>query len=232
MPLRIKPAPRAASQPITTLTQLVPRSSTDAAYAGPRSARTSLILRGADSSCLSACTSRSSTFGASVLPSLSLTCLLLPSKANETMPARPGGLRRYLLDRLDFGGQIVNEERLGIDGESYPALLAGVVPLRDLQRPLDALGLYHYLETGGAAAHLDRDSYHLPASLVSAPTARQSKPFLLQLDNERINKRRQFVESHNSRRSTARGRTSEKEHLCSKGFARVPLTKRDPDLVF
>src|SRR5215211_4251592 len=167
MPLRIKPAPRAASQPITTLTQLVPRSSTDAAYAGPRSARTSLILRGADSSCLSACTSRSSTFGASVLPSLSLTCLLLPSKANETMPARPGGLRRYLLDRLDFGGQIVNEERLGIDGESYPALLARVVPLRDLQRPLDAHGLHHHPEAGGATADLDRDPYHLPTSLLT-----------------------------------------------------------------
>src|SRR5215211_3229257 len=148
------------------------------------------------------------------------------------MPAGPGGLGRCLFDRLDSGDRIAGEEGFGIEGESYPALLARVVPLRNLQRPLDALGLYCHLETGGAAAHLDRDSYHLPASLVSAPTAQQSKPFLLQHDNKRINKRRQFVESHNRRRSTAIGRTSEKEHLCSRGFARVPLTKRDPDLVF
>jgi hypothetical protein len=45
IPLRMSPAPRAASQPSTTLTQLVPRSSSGAAYP----------------ELLAECTSRSST---------------------------------------------------------------------------------------------------------------------------------------------------------------------------
>jgi hypothetical protein len=56
------------------------------------------------------------------------------------MPAGPdSSLGRRFLDRLDSGGRISGEEGLGIEGESHPALLARVVPLRDLQRPLDAL---------------------------------------------------------------------------------------------
>src|SRR5919199_2399291 len=63
MPLRMRPAPRAASQPSTTLTQLVPLSSSSGTYPEVRAERTSC----------------SSTLGASVLPCLSVICLLLSS---------------------------------------------------------------------------------------------------------------------------------------------------------
>src|ERR671920_336726 len=61
MPLRMRPAPSAASQPSTTLTQLVPLSSS----------------RGANPEVWPERTSRSATLGASVLPCLSVICLLL-----------------------------------------------------------------------------------------------------------------------------------------------------------
>src|SRR5215207_1631112 len=54
IPLRMRPAPRAASQPRTTLTRLVPLSTSSGVY---------LKLRPSRTSC-------SSTFGASVFPSL------------------------------------------------------------------------------------------------------------------------------------------------------------------
>src|SRR5215212_5393284 len=54
IPLRMRPAPRAANQPRTTLTQLVPLSSSSGVY---------LELRPSRTSC-------SSTFGALVFPSL------------------------------------------------------------------------------------------------------------------------------------------------------------------
>ena len=85
------------------------------------------------------------------------------------MPARPSGLGRRF---LDFGDGILDEEDLGIEGEGYSALLVGVVPPRDLQRPLDAFGLHHHPETDRAALNLHRDPYHLPTSPLAeiAPT--------------------------------------------------------------
>src|SRR5215212_1645582 len=115
---------------------------------------------------------------------------------------RRGGLRRFL-DRLDLSGGAPDEERLGVDGERNLALRGGVVTTRDLQRSLDALGLYHYLEARGAAAHPNRDPYHLPTCLLfrtAAPTSvraafasttRHCKPSLLQPHNRCINNRRQ-----------------------------------------
>jgi hypothetical protein len=53
IPLRMRPAPRAASQPNTTLTQLVPLSVFEEAYREselPCSVRTSLTLRGPEPS--------------------------------------------------------------------------------------------------------------------------------------------------------------------------------------
>jgi hypothetical protein len=82
--------------------------------------------------------------------------------------ATPGGLRRKLPNR---GNGILDEESLGIDGKRHLASFAGVQPRHDLQRPLDALGLYRHLETRGAAAHLDRDPYHLPTPSFCAKIA-------------------------------------------------------------
>src|SRR5918997_4933793 len=73
MPLRMRPAPRAASQPSTTLTQLVPLSVL-LAFTEPRSDSRSLRA----SSTRRGPVSFSSTRGALVLPSLSVICLLLP----------------------------------------------------------------------------------------------------------------------------------------------------------
>src|SRR5829696_8894469 len=61
IPLRMRPAPSAASHPSTTLTQLVPLSSSSGAYPELRAERTS----------------RSSTLWAPVLPSLSVIVVLL-----------------------------------------------------------------------------------------------------------------------------------------------------------
>src|SRR5215212_325804 len=61
------------------------------------------------------------------------------------------------------------KESLGIDGKRHLTLFAGVVPLHDLQRPLDALRLHHHPETRSAAAHLDRDPYHLLTSSAQIP---------------------------------------------------------------
>src|ERR687895_346727 len=71
---------------------------------------------------------------------------------------RSSALRRQL---PDGGSGVLDKESLGIYGKRHLALFALVLPNRDLQRPLDALGLYHHPETRGAAAHLDRDPYHL-----------------------------------------------------------------------
>ena len=77
---------------------------------------------------------------------------------NDT-PAKPIVLRCQLPIR---DRRILNKESLGIDGKSYLALFAGVLLRHDLQGSFDALGLYRYPETGGAATHLDRDPYHVP----------------------------------------------------------------------
>src|SRR5215218_1374806 len=104
MPLRMRPAPRAASQPRTTLTQLVPRSSPEvprdellaALLAPPRSVLDSPTRREAERPPLSQPASERvspvgpepigvplrspysvSTLGASVLPSLSVIRVLL-----------------------------------------------------------------------------------------------------------------------------------------------------------
>src|SRR5215211_2678813 len=52
------------------------------------------------------------------------------------------------------------EERLWIDGEYHPTVLAGVVSLHDLQRLLDALSLHRHPKPCGTASYLDRDPYH------------------------------------------------------------------------
>jgi hypothetical protein len=78
---------------------------------------------------------------------------------NKYALARPIALRRKLPNR---GKRVFDEVSLGIDGKCHLAHFAGVLPRRDLQRPLDALSLYCYLETRRTATHLDRDPYHLP----------------------------------------------------------------------
>src|SRR5215208_539988 len=125
-------------------------------------------------------------------------------RKNREMVAGRGGLR-CLFDCFDPGGRVRGEESLGIDRERDLALRGGVVPARDLQRPLDALGLHHHPETRGAAAHLNGDPYHLPTSLLLrittptsvraafTPTATQCRPSLLQPGNRRINNRTQFT---------------------------------------
>src|SRR5215210_3103310 len=102
-----------------------------------------------------------------------------PEKKERTeMVAGRGGLRR-LFDRFDPGGRVPGEESLGIDRERNLALRGGVVPARDLQRPLDALGLHHHPETRGAAAHLNEDPYHLPTSSVRPRRQSLCAPHLL-----------------------------------------------------
>jgi hypothetical protein len=78
---------------------------------------------------------------------------------NKDVLAKPIALRRQLTIR---DNRLLNKECLGIDGKRYLTLFAGVLPRHDLQGSLDALGLYRDPETRGAAAHLDRDPYHLP----------------------------------------------------------------------
>src|ERR671912_2066110 len=75
IPLRMRPAPRAASQPSTTLTQLVPLSSSGGAYPELRAERTS----------------RSSTLWALVLPSLSVIVVLLARVLSARSLAYPLG---------------------------------------------------------------------------------------------------------------------------------------------
>src|SRR5215203_2853022 len=141
------------------------------------------------------------------------------------MVAGRGGLR-CLFDCFDPEGRVRGEESLGIDRERDLARCGGVVPVRDLQRPLDALGLYHHPETRGAAAHLNGDPYHLPTSLLLrittptsvraafTPTATQCRPSLLQPGNRRINNRTQF-----------------RARICAgqRSVARTLLTEWDPD---
>jgi hypothetical protein len=78
---------------------------------------------------------------------------------NKDAPVKPIALRRQLPIRDNV---VLNKESLGIDGKRYLALFAGVVQRHNLQGSLDALGLYRRPETRGAAAHPDRDPYHLP----------------------------------------------------------------------
>src|SRR5215213_8612785 len=96
-PLRIRPAPSAASHPSTTLTQLVPLSaSEDGTYPEPRldswSLRPSSTLRGPDPPRSSARTSFSSTLGALVFPCLSLIrSLLSDNSVGLLVPLLLGG---------------------------------------------------------------------------------------------------------------------------------------------
>jgi hypothetical protein len=75
------------------------------------------------------------------------------------IPSLQPALRRYLPDR---GNAVLDEESLGINGKSYLAYFAGVLPRHVLQGSLDALGLYCHPETRRSTAHLDRDPYHFP----------------------------------------------------------------------
>ena len=81
-------------------------------------------------------------------------------------PVTSISLRRQLPDR---GNGVLDDEGLGINGKRNLALFAGVLPRRDLQGSLDALGSYRRPETRCAAAHMDRDPYHL-----STPTFPES----------------------------------------------------------
>src|SRR5215210_6178173 len=85
----------------------------------------------------------------------------------EMLSVGPSGLSRYLPHRPNLGDAIFfDEERLGVDGEPHLAVLTRVLPLRDLQSPLDALGLHRCPETGGAAFNFYRDLHHLRSSFV------------------------------------------------------------------
>src|SRR5919107_5066304 len=53
-----------------------------------------------------------------------------------------------------------DEEALWVDREHHLTLLAGVVYLGHLQRPLDALSQQRHLEPSGAAPNLYGDLYH------------------------------------------------------------------------
>ncbi len=66
-------------------------------------------------------------------------------------PGRRGGLR--------------DAERLGVYGEGHLAVRSGILPLYNLQRSLDAVGLHRYAETSSAAYCLDRDLQHFAPSL-------------------------------------------------------------------
>src|SRR5918995_5875383 len=81
-----------------------------------------------------------------------------PTREQRCLP-KPSALGRQLPNR---NSAFLDEEGLGIYGKRHLAGFAGVLPRHDLQGSLDALGLHHHPETRGAAAHLDRDPYHLP----------------------------------------------------------------------
>src|SRR5215212_712466 len=155
---------------------------------------------------------------------------------------RQGGLRRFP-DRLDLSGGSPGEERLGVDGERNLALRGGVVTTRDLQRSLDALGLYHYLEARGAAVNPNRDPYHLPTCLLFrtatptsvraafASTTRQCKPSLLQPHNRCINNRRQSFQrlrGQSGQSSPVRARVGQ---LCRLLYGITPLRSKNGALI-
>jgi hypothetical protein len=62
---------------------------------------------------------------------------------------------RYLLLLIDRPGSsrsgVSDKERLRVDGKRYLSLAARVLPLYDLQGPLNALGLHRYPVTGGTS---------------------------------------------------------------------------------
>src|SRR5215207_7999323 len=72
-----------------------------------------------------------------------------------------GSLRRHLPNRSITAKVILDEEALWVDRKHHLTLLAGVVSLGDLQRPLDALSLRRHLEHSGAAPNLYGDPYHV-----------------------------------------------------------------------
>src|SRR5918994_5571854 len=72
-----------------------------------------------------------------------------------------GSLRRRLPHRSISAKLILDEEALWVDREHHLTLLAGVVSLGDLQRPLDALSLRRHLEPSAAAPNLYGDPYHV-----------------------------------------------------------------------
>ena len=71
-----------------------------------------------------------------------------------------GSLRRYLPNHSTSAKVIPHEEDLWVDREHHLTLLAWVVSLGHLQRPLDALSQQRHLVPSGAAPNLYGDLYH------------------------------------------------------------------------
>src|SRR5918997_3518821 len=119
-----------------------------------------------------------STGATSPRPKSVYQSVLAPFRHPEGVEKGATCLRRLRrrLDSLALREPVLDEERLGVDGETNSALGGGVVVARYLQRPLDALGLHHNPEPCGAAAHLNGDPYHLPTSLLRYRAARLRVP--------------------------------------------------------
>jgi hypothetical protein len=62
-------------------------------------------------------------------------------------------------------GGLCDEERLRVYGEVHLAVPSQILPLYNLPRSLDAVGLHRYAETSSAAYCLDRDPQHFALSL-------------------------------------------------------------------
>src|SRR5215211_791638 len=82
------------------------------------------------------------------------------SSLNHYPETYSGSLRRYPHNHSTSAKVILDEEALWIDREHHLTLLAGVVSLGHLQRPLDALSLRRHIEPSGAARNLYGDMYH------------------------------------------------------------------------
>src|ERR671911_504548 len=68
--------------------------------------------------------------------------------------------RHQKAQRHPYHAASSDEEALWVDREHHHTLLAGVVSLYHLQRPLDALSQQGHLEPSGAAPDLYCDLYH------------------------------------------------------------------------
>ena len=74
-------------------------------------------------------------------------------------------LRTPPVGRPGHRGGLCDEERLRVCREVHLAVPSQILPLYNLQRSLDAVGLHRYAETSSAAYCLDRDPQHFALSL-------------------------------------------------------------------
>src|SRR3712207_5349021 len=100
-----------------------------------------------------------------VRPGSSWNVLLRPVGVGRDLG--PASLRRRPPPRGRPGrrGGLRDAELLGVYGEGHLAVPSRILPLCNLQRSLDAVGLHRYAETSSAACYLDRDPHHFVPSL-------------------------------------------------------------------